>query len=175
MVFPKPLSRLTPEDIPDLSREQLVWLWERTYSCVPPKGIKRGLLERSASWHVQAKRQRGLSKLVTKRMNGLVRQNSRQTQKRNDQIQRNTGTRSLTNDRDVRQNSEVLVSPKRNRSNARKLQPGARLIREWNGRPYIVDIVAQGFVLDGRTYRSLTAVAKQITGSHISGPRFFGL
>ena len=55
------------------------------------------------------------------------------------------------------------------------LLPGTRLIREWQGRRHVVDIVAEGYVFDGKTHRSLSAVAKKITGTHWSGPRFFGL
>jgi hypothetical protein len=49
------------------------------------------------------------------------------------------------------------------------------LIRDWNGRRYVVDVVDGGFVLDGKHYRSLTAIAFRITGAKWSGPRFFGL
>lgn len=52
---------------------------------------------------------------------------------------------------------------------------GTRLVREWNGRSYSVAVIDAGFELDGRRYRSLTAVAKHITGAHWSGPRFFGI
>lgn len=52
---------------------------------------------------------------------------------------------------------------------------GARLLREWNGRTHVVDVVEGGFVYAGRQHRSLSAVAKLITGAHWSGPRFFGL
>ena len=55
------------------------------------------------------------------------------------------------------------------------LLPGTRLIREWQGRRHVVDIVPEGYVFDGKTHRSLSAVAKKITGTHWSGPRFFGL
>ncbi len=55
------------------------------------------------------------------------------------------------------------------------LPPGTRLMREWNGRTYAVDVVTDGFVFDGKTYRSLTAIAKLLTGVQWSGPRFFGL
>ena len=53
--------------------------------------------------------------------------------------------------------------------------PGVHLVREWNGRTYRVETTADGYVLDGSTYRSLSAVAKRITGTAWSGPRFFGL
>lgn len=52
---------------------------------------------------------------------------------------------------------------------------GTNLVREWNGRTYRVEVTDEGYVLDGTTYRSLSAIAKQITGTAWSGPRFFGL
>ena len=55
------------------------------------------------------------------------------------------------------------------------LKPGTRLVREWNGRTHVVDVSEDGFVFDGKTYASLSAIAKRITGAHWSGPRFFGL
>ena len=55
------------------------------------------------------------------------------------------------------------------------LKPGTRLMREWNGTMYSVLVTADGFDFAGRTWRSLTMIARQITGSHQSGPRFFGL
>lgn len=55
------------------------------------------------------------------------------------------------------------------------LQPGARLARNWRGRAHIVDVTDDGFIYDGRPYRSLSAIARAITGAHWSGPRFFGL
>ena len=52
---------------------------------------------------------------------------------------------------------------------------GAHLVREWNGRTYRVEVLADGYRMDGRTYRSLSAVARRVTGTAWSGPRFFGL
>ena len=56
-----------------------------------------------------------------------------------------------------------------------KLKPGTRLMREWNGTKYSVLVTADGFDFAGRTWSSLTMIARQITGAHQSGPRFFGL
>ena len=53
--------------------------------------------------------------------------------------------------------------------------PGTHLVRDWNGRTYRVEVTETGYVLDGTTYASLSAVAKRITGTAWSGPRFFGL
>ena len=55
------------------------------------------------------------------------------------------------------------------------LSPGTRLVREWQGRTHHVSVLASGFEYEGKTYRSLTAVARQITGTAWSGPLFFGL
>ena len=56
-----------------------------------------------------------------------------------------------------------------------KLKFGTRLMREWNGTMYSVLVTADGFDFAGRTWSSLTMIARQITGAHQSGPRFFGL
>ena len=55
------------------------------------------------------------------------------------------------------------------------LSAGAHLVREWNGRTYQVQVTEGGFEMDGKTWRSLSAVAKYITGATWSGPRFFGV
>jgi hypothetical protein len=56
-----------------------------------------------------------------------------------------------------------------------RLMPGARLIREWNGRTHMVDVIEGGYRWNGEYYRSLSAIARAITGTRWSGPRFFGL
>ena len=58
---------------------------------------------------------------------------------------------------------------------AQRIRAGARLVREWNGRTHTVMVEEDGFTYAGRDYRSLTAIAREITGARWSGPRFFGL
>jgi len=53
--------------------------------------------------------------------------------------------------------------------------PGAQIVREWNGRTYRVEVVPNGYRFDGKDYRSLSSIARRITGTNWSGPRFFGL
>jgi hypothetical protein len=55
------------------------------------------------------------------------------------------------------------------------LQPGSRLARVWQGRRYEVQVLEHGFMLNSATYRSLSAVARVITGTRWNGLRFFGL
>jgi len=57
----------------------------------------------------------------------------------------------------------------------RALPVGSRLAREWQGRTYVVAVTDEGFEFDGATYRSLSAIARAITGTPWSGPLFFGL
>ena len=56
-----------------------------------------------------------------------------------------------------------------------RIRAGARLVREWNGRTHTVTVEEEGFTYAGRNYRSLSAIAREITGARWSGPRFFGL
>lgn len=55
------------------------------------------------------------------------------------------------------------------------LKPGTKLVRDWRGVTHSVLVQKGGFEWRGRTYTSLTPIAKEITGVHWSGPRFFGL
>jgi hypothetical protein len=76
-----------------------------------------------------------------------------------------------------RKSQRALAKPtdKQAKHAATKLKPGGRLVREWNGVTHIVDVTEKGFAWQGRDWRSLSAIAKEITGAHWSGPRFFGL
>jgi hypothetical protein len=58
---------------------------------------------------------------------------------------------------------------------APKIRVGARLVREWNGRTHTITVEEDGFTYAGRSYCSLSAIAREITGARWSGPRFFGL
>lgn len=53
--------------------------------------------------------------------------------------------------------------------------PGTCLLREWHGTLYRVTVAQQGFEYAGRWYASLTAIAREITGTKCSGPAFFRL
>ena len=55
------------------------------------------------------------------------------------------------------------------------LKPGTVLVREWEGAPHRVMVLADGFAWNGGTYPSLSKVARAITGTRWNGPRFFGL
>lgn len=66
-------------------------------------------------------------------------------------------------------------SPSRKNHATVSLKPGARLVREWHEVTHVVLVHPDGFEWEGRRYRSLSVIARAITGAHWSGPRFFGL
>jgi hypothetical protein len=55
------------------------------------------------------------------------------------------------------------------------LRAGNRLIRRWRGRTYVVEVTDAGLVYDGECFGSLSVIARHITGTPWSGPKFFGL
>ena len=56
-----------------------------------------------------------------------------------------------------------------------RLKPGSKLMRAWRGKTHTVLVLDDGFEHHGKRYTSLTQIANALTGTHWSGPRFFGL
>jgi hypothetical protein len=78
--------------------------------------------------------------------------------------------------RQLRQFAQQLNESQERRIRPRpELKPGTRLVREWQGRTYEVVVLDDGFSWQGTSYRSLSALARKITGTAWSGPLFFGL
>jgi hypothetical protein len=66
--------------------------------------------------------------------------------------------------------------PRRSKRKGNVPAPGTRLVRHWHGRRHEVTVGRDGtFEYAGKVFRTLSAVAKAISGQHCSGPRFFGL
>ncbi len=55
------------------------------------------------------------------------------------------------------------------------VKPGTRLIRDWQGQTHQVTVTDDGFIYRDQVYRSLSQIAREITGTRWSGPKFFGL
>jgi hypothetical protein len=119
--------------------------WTDLFGQPPPKGLSRRLLEHAAAYSAQAKVHGGLKPAVRRKLLQAAR------------------PRSGPEDR----------MPRRNRQDA--LSPGSRLVRQWHGRSHTVEVTDRGFLHAGKRYRSLSEVARAITGARWSGPRFFGL
>ena len=128
-----------------LSREALVQRWVASHGRSPPKGTSRRLLERAAAYQVQEAAFGGLPPAVARR------------------LARRAGDRDAPERGSSRTNAGA------------RLFPGTRLLREWHGRTHTVEVDEDGFLWNGRRWRSLSAVATAITGAPWSGPRVFGL
>ena len=56
-----------------------------------------------------------------------------------------------------------------------RLRPGTRLVREWDGQAHLVNVQSNGYEYRGNRYRSLSEIARLITGTRWSGPLFFAV
>ena len=70
---------------------------------------------------------------------------------------------------------KLLAHPDAQAEPPRRIKAGSVIVREYAGARHEVFVVADGFSWQGRTYLSLSAIAKEITGTRWNGPRFFGL
>lgn len=70
---------------------------------------------------------------------------------------------------------KLEANPKADVTADNALRPGMRLIRDWRGKRFEVDVLDSGFEYEGDVYNSLSEIARTITGAHWSGPRFFGV
>jgi hypothetical protein len=69
----------------------------------------------------------------------------------------------------------LLTQPNAQAEPPRRIKVGSLIVREYAGARHEVFVVADGFSWQGRVYPSLSAIAKEITGTRWNGPRFFGL
>ncbi len=157
-----------------LSREELGERWRKIYGVAPSRGIRRDLMLRAVAWDVQARRlgsfsvgtRRLLRSAISKAEAAMLTRNGTTGNK----YKGGSVDADICSDRDPV--SCVKEAAKRQR---RSLMPGDRLLREWNGKTHVVEAIEGGYVFEAKVYSSLTAIARQITGVHWSGPRFFGL
>lgn len=70
---------------------------------------------------------------------------------------------------------EGTLTRKKQIADPRNPVVGTRLIREWNGAEHTITVLRDGFDWQGRKYKSLSAIARAITGTRWNGYRFFGL
>ena len=152
----RPQIRLEEEigRLANLPRPELVKNWQAIYGRLPPRGNKRPLLERAIAWHLQVKALGGISAADKRILRTAL---------------------PSTPDLNTDANWVLPVSRPASRPPKNELRPGARLVREWHGRTHIVNVTENGFIWNGRQYASISRIAREITGTRWSGPRFFGL
>ncbi len=141
-----------------LETKALKAMWATLYQRDPPSRIRAGLLRLGIAYRLQEQA-----------FGGLKPQTVRLLRKLATQLRSERAASQGRGETDIRPSARPTVSQ------SFALTPGTRLMREWNGTTEIVDVVAEGFVWRGVTYRTLSSVAGAITGTKWSGPKFFGL
>lgn len=164
-------------ELGDLPREDLVDLWRKNFNTAPPKGVHRDLLTRAAAHHIQIKEHGGLSREARRVLRLAIRDAAKGLAAKKAAIEAKAAAGSLVADLAdvVDTTGDQPSAPQPSSRLHRAVLPGARLIREWGGHTIVVDVVDGGFIYLGRRYRSLSKIAREITGTNWSGPRFFGL
>ena len=130
-----------------LSRSELRAVWTQELGDQPPTTLGRDVLALGIAYARQEHRQGGLTKPVARELDRLL-----------EQIIRGGRAEKPT----------VAVTPALPRN-------GTVLVREWQGTTHHVTIVNDGFLWNGNVYRSLSGIARTITGTNWNGPRFFGM
>ena len=110
-----------------------------------PPNNSRAFLEQRLAYRIQELTYGGLSKPVTRLLNALA-----------DEVEGKKVRKSVISD-------------------PRNPVIGTRLVREWDGVEHVITVLQGGFDWQGRRYKSLSAVARDITGTQWNGYRFFGL
>jgi hypothetical protein len=144
---------LSPSSLPspDQPIEELRARWAELFERPPSRSFSRSFLAKAAGWKLQVNAHGDISATTRREMQRLV-DHARAARK-------SKGGPAV----------EVPVPP------AMRLKQGAQLIKVWRGTTYVVDVIDSGFRWEGSEYRSLSAVAKAITGTHWNGMIFFGL
>jgi hypothetical protein len=129
-----------------LSRSELRALWSQELSEQPPATLGRDILALGIAYARQERHQGGLTKSIAKELDRLF-----------DRVLRGDRTELPT----------ALKAPLPRR--------GTILVREWQGTTHHVTVGDEDFLWNGRAYRSLSGIARAITGTNWNGPRFFGM
>jgi Protein of unknown function (DUF2924) len=122
----------------------------------------KDFLFRRIAWRLQANAEGGLSERARRRALEIA----------NDADLRIRAPKDFGTCETSRRTSVGVVGGSRD---VRLPEPGALLIREFQGRTYVVKVMADGFEYEDRTYRSLSAIAREISGTRWNGFLFFGL
>ena len=138
-------------DLDNLSHEDLCKLWRTLYGKEPAASNRPYLIKRLA-YRIQEIAYGGISDKARRTMDEIIDMHG---------FDENGGSLDGRRTEKKRKAGMPVV--------------GTRLVREWNGRTYEVTVIHGGFDYEGRRYRSLTAIATAITGTHWNGRAFFGL
>ena len=140
-------------DLQNLTYEELKALWRTLNGGEPPAYNRKYIISRLA-YRIQEIAYGGLSDDSREQMRRILKDGGFNENGCDSRVRRKQ--------RETRQRRDAPIA-------------GTRFVRDWNDSRYEVIAVNNGFEFEGRIYRSLTAIAKAITGTHWNGRIFFGL
>lgn len=127
------------------SREELIQKWSKVFKTQAPEHLSKQYLMKHIAWQMQFN---GLPANVQKQIDKLVEQYAK--------------TKSI--------DSKIIKKIQKF-----EVTTGTKFIREFKGRKHEVTALDKGFNYNGRTYKSLSAIANEITGTRWNGKKFFGV
>ena len=135
------------EELKLLSRNQLIQKWQELFDLTPLPTVRREFLIKHLAWEIQAQSQGGYTSRTEKKLEAFA--------------------------KDLEQNKEI--NNDNLKPNSLTIKAGTKLIREYQGRNHEVIVLDKGFKYNQRTYKSLSAIANEITNTRWNGKVFFGL
>jgi hypothetical protein len=132
--------------LPEMNLAELQAKWRSALKQTPPPHVRKQLLVPLLAYKLQEQAYGGLKPEVRRRFRELA----------------------IDFNRDPKKAAARLADPQR-------IKPGTRLIRQWEGQTHHVTVSEVGFEYNGERYKSLSVIARLITGTRWSGPLFFGL
>lgn len=141
----------TIEELKNLSREELIQKWKKLFGTNSPQHAKKDLLIKHIAWELQAKEQGGLSAQTKKQLGKLAEKMNKKQE---------------VSEADIKETCKNTTL---------EIKAGTKLIREYQGKKYEVTALEKGFEYKGKKYKSLSAIANEITGTRWNGKIFFGV
>jgi hypothetical protein len=154
-LLPNPALEAELATLPSLILDDLRVRWRRLFRSTAPEHLPKSLLLRIITYKLQANASGDLDRGTLRYLN---------------EISRAWRKRTKAGVHPGKATPPVPAVPER-----RSLKPGTLLVREHEGVLHQVIVVEGGFAWGEQTYRSLSEVARAITGTNWNGPRFFGL
>lgn len=138
------------EELKSLSRDELLQKWQEIFKLTPSKFVRREFLIKHLTWEIQAQKQDGYSQQTKKKLESLARNLEQNQELKDDDI-------------------------KKSKSNMLTIKAGTKLIREYQRVNHEVLVLEKGYQYSGKIYKSLSAIANEITNTRWNGKVFFGL
>lgn len=140
------------EGLQKLSREELIKKWKKLFKTNSPQHARKEFLIKHIVWELQAKEKGGYSAQTEKQLYKLAEKYAKKPEV-----------------------NEVDIKETCRQSSVLKIKSGTKLIREYKGEKHEVLALDKGFKYNDRPYKSLSAIANEITGTQWNGKIFFGV